>query len=136
MKKILNYDISNYDISYALKTKEEQFNEFYYSARNPLFLIPDFLGYPEDIFVSFIDFIEKEKGSILDLDGGDFINETVIDPITGFSSYEYEVYHILFSEEEPPISYIIDVKGYVIPFDKTNKEGYYFLATNVNIKEK
>ena len=136
MTKTFDYDISNYDISTALKTKESQFNKFYYSG-HPDFMIPDFSNIPNDIWDSFISFLEKEKGDVYDQDGGDFISETILDPITGFSSYEYEVYGIFFSEDEPPIDYLLEIKGYIIPFDKTNKkEGYYFLATNVNIKEK
>lgn len=139
MKKTLNYDISNYDISTALKTKDAQFDKFYYSG-HPLFLIPDFSEYPDDIWLSFLNFLEKNKGkNCYDNDGGEVIENTLLDVNTGYSTCIYEAWGISFSEDDEPKDYEIEVKGYII-IDEDNSDGkfitYYFLATEVNIKEK
>jgi len=137
MRTQLKYDISNFDISQALKTKDEQFDKFYYQG-HPNFMIPDFLHLPADIWATFFEFIEKEFGKeVYDDDGGEVIENTLLDVNTGYSRCVYEAWGINFSEDEETKDYQVEVFGYIIPFDKTNKkEGYYFLATEVNIKEK
>ena len=139
MIKIFNYDISNYDISTALKTKDAQFDEFYYSG-HPLFLIPDFSEYPDDIWLSFLSFLEKEKGKdCYNDDGGEIIENTILDENNGYSRCVYDACEINFSKDEETKNYQVEVFGYII-IDEDNSDDkfttYYFLATEVNIKIK
>jgi len=138
MRTQLKYDISKYDISAALKTKEEQFDEFYYSG-HPLFLIPDFFEEEDDIWTSFMNFLEKEfDKEIYDQDGGEIIHKEIIDVNTGYSRCVYEALEINFSIDEEPKNYQVEVFGYIIINEEninTDFAKYYFLATEVNIKE-
>jgi hypothetical protein len=69
----------------VLKTEEEQFDKFFYQG-HPLFLIPDFNQYPEDIWTSYMSFLEKNHScEIYDQDGGDVHSVEIIDVNTGIN---------------------------------------------------
>jgi hypothetical protein len=71
-----NIDISKYKV---IKDKDEQFNMLFYSG-HPLFLIPDFSEYPEDIHLGILDYLEKiNQKPVYDQDGGEVESHTIIE---------------------------------------------------------
>jgi hypothetical protein len=134
MTKTFTYDISNYDISTALKTKEDQFGSFYYSGHHE-FMIPDFSNSTCDIWLSFLNFLEKENNKeVYDQDGGEIIENEILDINTGYSRCVYEALFINFDEDEPRKDYQVEVFGYIILDKSSGEDNYYFLAAGVNIK--
>ena len=127
-----NVDLTNKTV---LKTDEEQFDKLFYSG-HPAFLIPDFQPYNEDIWLSFMDYLEREKDvAIYDQDGGEISGQKVIDTITGLTKCNYEAYDIVMDVKtfpNEPISYVLDIEGYVI---LENQYDAYFLTTKVTINE-
>jgi hypothetical protein len=116
-----------------LKTKEEQFDSFFYQG-HPLFLIPDFNPNPEDIWLSYMDFLEteysgspNEKLELYDQDGGEVHSIQILDPATGLTKCTYTAYGIVFDEDDDPQDIDVEIEGYVIEdgFD------HFFVATKV-----
>jgi hypothetical protein len=78
----------------VIKTKEEQFDTFFYQG-HPLFLIPDFNQNPEDIWLSYMEFLEKNHScEIYDQDGGEVHSIEIIDENTGLTKCIYTAYGI------------------------------------------
>lgn len=129
--KTFNYNpnLSNLTI---LKTEDEQFDKFFYQG-HPLFLIPDFNPDLEDIWLSFLDYLEKSIGKpIYDQDGGEVTSKTILDSNTGLTKCIYEAYGINFDKDDDPVDIIVEIEGYVV-HDSNNINGidYYFVATKV-----
>lgn len=98
--------------------------ELVFGEGHPLFLIPDFNQYPEDIWLSYEDYIEVKYGRIYDQNGGEIISYTPIDN-SGLMRVEYILNDLsLESDKDNYKEYNITIEGYVI------SEGY-FLATKV-----
>ena len=114
----------------VFKTAKEQYNEFFVSG-HPYFLIPAFDEYPSDIWTSYLDYLETIHGEIWDQDGGEIIEEEIIDKETGLTKCVYEAYGIQFGEDDEPVDITVEVIGYVVE-DEDN--GVYFLATIVTEK--
>lgn len=114
----------------VVKTKDEQYKNFFYSG-HPCFLIPDF-GYdtPQDIWIIFIDFLEKIRGEdIYNQDGGEIESYTIVNEETGLTKCKYTAYDIVFNEDDDEsVDIEVDIEGYVV----TDKDDLtYFLATKV-----
>jgi len=129
--KTYNYNVNLTGLK-VLKTDKEQSR--FFGDGHPDFLIPDFSPEKEDIWLSFMDYLEKKNGSIYDQDGGEVESNSIIDTSTGLTKCEYNAYGISFNEDEDPSDYTIEIEGYVI--DENNQPQFsdlYFLATKVTI---
>jgi hypothetical protein len=112
----------------VIKTKEEQFDKFFYQG-HPLFLIPDFNQYPEDIWLSYMDFLEKNHScEVYDQDGGEITSYDIIDSTTGLTKCVYTSYGISLDEDDDPQDIDVEIEGYVVEMP-TNE--YVFVATKV-----
>ena len=112
----------------VIKTKEEQFDKFFYQG-HPLFLIPDFNQYPEDIWLSYMDFLEKNHScEVYDQDGGEILSYDIIDYTTGLTKCVYTSYGISLDEDDEPQDIDVEIEGYVVEMS-TNE--YVFVATKV-----
>lgn len=112
-----------------IKTESEQFDKFFYSG-HPTFLIPEFSEYPEDIWLSFMSYLEKVNNkTIYDQDGGEITYHKIIDD-TGLTVCTYEAYGISFSEDEDLVDYKLEITGYVISRDKMCAD---FYATKIKL---
>ncbi len=96
------------------------------------FLIPDFCDEPSDIWLSFIDFIEKEIGDELwDQNGGEVESKGIMSP-DGLTKCVYTAYDIQKTEDSEEENFDVEVTGYVV--ENTSTEEVYFVATKVKIK--
>ncbi len=128
MQKQLKYEV-NLEGSSIIKTKDEQFNSFFYSG-HPYFLIPDFNSKPEDIWLSFMEYLESLSGEELyDQDGGEVEEYSIIDAETGLTKCKYVALGIQENEDDDLHDYEVDMLGYVV----TKEDNTYFIATEVNI---
>lgn len=125
MKFEYNIDISNLAV---IKDEEKQFDLFFYQG-HPVFVIPDF-GQANDIWLGFLDYLERENGEAWDQDGGEITSHKIIDS-DGLTKCTYEAYGISFDEDEDLKDYVVEIEGYVIMESQFNS---YFLAKTVNIK--
>ncbi len=119
-----------------IKTQELQRQMFFFDG-HPEFLIPDFNvvdakygGIDKcDIWLSFQDYLEKKKGEdVWDQDGGEVIDDKVIDANTGLTKCKYIAYGISFqSDEDNYKDYEVEIEGYVV----SDGSETYFAATKV-----
>ena len=130
MKKKFTYEPNLTGLN-IIKDANEQHEKFFYSG-HPYFLIPDFCDEPNDIWLSFLDFLEKEIGDELwDQNGGEVQSEGVISP-DGLTKCVYSAYDIQKTEDSEEESFDIEVTGYVV--ENPSTEEVYFVATKVKIK--
>ena len=125
MKKTLNYqpNLNSLDI---IKDEISQHREFFISG-HPHFLIPDFNSGLAEIWISFLDYLEKEKDQeVYDQDGGEITSHRIINSQTGLTSCKYTAYGITFNEDDEPQDYDLDIEGYVV-----RDRGTHFVATKV-----
>ena len=114
-----------------IKNEKEQHEKFFQDG-HPYFLIPDFSDEPSDIWLSFLDFLEKEIGDELwDQNGGEVQSEGVISP-DGLTKCVYTAYGIQKTEDSDEEDFDVEVTGYVV--ESTSTEEVYFVATKVKIK--
>jgi hypothetical protein len=115
-----------------IKNETEQHEKFFCNG-HPDFLIPDFCEDPSDIWLSFLDFLEKEIGDELwDQNGGEVQSEGVISP-DGLTKCVYSAYDIQKTEDEEDLeNFDVEVTGYVV--ENPSTEEIYFVATKVKIK--
>lgn len=115
----------------VIKTKEEQFDKFFYQG-HPLFLIPDFNSNPEDIWLSYMDFLEKNHScDIYDQDGGEITSYDIIDPNTGLTKCIYTAYGIQLGESDEPQDVEVEIEGYIEEVPQGSFSEYIFVATKV-----
>lgn len=122
--KQLNYtpDLTGLTI---LKTEDEQFENFFYSG-HPNFMIPDFCEEPADIWISYLDHIERLIGrGIYCDDGGEVISRKIM--ADGLTSCVYEAYGVMIDEDSEPVDLKLEIEGYVVGFD----DEYHFAVTKV-----
>lgn len=112
-----------------IKDPQIQWNEFFTDG-HPKFLIPDFNSTKVDIWLSFIDYLEKNSKNIYDQDGGEIISNSVINTNTGLTECAYLAYGIMFDTDDESFDYKVKIEGYVV---KSQNETY-FVATKVNIE--
>lgn len=111
-----------------IRTKEEQFDKFFYQG-HPLFLIPDFNQNPEDIWLSYMEFLEKNHScEIYDQDGGEVHSVEIIDGNTGLTKCIYTAYGISLDENDEPQDIDVEIEGYVVEMPTGE---YVFVATKV-----
>jgi len=111
----------------VIKTEEEQFDTFFYQG-HPLFLIPDFNEYPEDIWLSYMEYLEnKNSNEIYDQDGGEVHSVEILDKTTGLTKCTYTTYGISFDEDEEPQDIDVEIEGYIVQ----DELAYVFMATKV-----
>ncbi len=123
-----NVDLNNLKI---LNTEDEQHNFFVHG--HPVFLIPDFCKDPEDIWLSFMDYIEKVKEiEIYDQNGGEVYEHSIIDSKTGLTRCKYVAY-LQLTEEDEEKEYEVEIEGYIVMVDDESQE-CHFLATKVSIE--
>jgi hypothetical protein len=131
MRTDLNYSpcLGGLDV---IKNEKEQFDEFFYSG-HPYFLIPDFNRNKDDIWLSFMDYYEKEKNiDLYDQNGGEIIEHKVIDSVSGLTECKYQSYGFIEDKDSDEFDCLLTIQGYVI---KDEENGNYFLATSVKIQE-
>lgn len=125
MNKKLNYNINLTNLNVV---KEDLHNAFFYKG-HPEFLIPDFNASPTDIWLGFMDYLEKiNNKDIYDQDGGEITSYKFINN-NGLVECVYEAYGINFDEDEEPKDYKVTVNGYVI----LDTDSTYYIAENVDI---
>lgn len=113
----------------VIKDVDGQFDKFFYKG-HPEFLIPDFSEFKEDIWTSYLDYLEKQLGKeVWDQDGGEITDNQIIDKKTGLTKVTYTAYGIMIDEDSDCEDHDIDIEGYVIQDGKET----YFLATKVEI---
>jgi hypothetical protein len=128
MKKFFEYNVDLSTLK-VIKDVDRQFDKFFYKG-HPEFLIPDFSNYKEDIWDSYLEYLEKDLGrEIWDQDGGEIIEYQVIDEETGLTKVNYISYGIMVDEDSECEDHDIDIEGYVIQDGKET----YFLTTKVEI---
>lgn len=131
--KTLNYINYNHltDSTFnPIKTDKEQDEKFFYKG-HPAFLIPDFYNGKADIWVTFLDWIEKQIGyEIWDQEGGEITSHKIISS-DGYTKCRYEVYDVMLNEESEPKNIIVDIEGWVVD----DLDGTYFLASKVIIHD-
>ena len=120
-----------------IKDDEEQFYKFFYQG-HPLFLIPDFSQYPEDIWLSYMNFLERDMScEIYDQDGGEVTPHNVIDKNTGLTRCVYTAYGIMVDKSDDPQDVEVEIEGFVVEvaphtdFNQSSFENYVFIATKV-----
>lgn len=113
-----------------IKTKEEQFDKFFYKG-HPNFLIPDFSkNCPlQDIWTGFLEYIENVIGHTIDDQDGGEVTFKEIKSEDGLTYCEYEAYGILIDEDSESKDIKIGIEGYVVEDDNDA----HFIATKVNI---
>ena len=111
-----------------IKTQEEQFDKFFYQG-HPLFLIPDFNQYPEDIWLSYMEFLEKNHScEIYEQDGGEVHSVEIIDSTTGLTKCIYTAYGISLDDNDEPQDVDVEIEGYVV---ENSPNDCVFIATKV-----
>ena len=126
-----------------LKDLEEQKQNFFYEG-HPLFLIPDFLPYPADIWISYMEFLERnysgspgQKLDIYDQDGGEVHSYQILDSNTGLTKCTYTAYGIMFDEDSEPEDFDVEIEGYIMEvpphtdFNDSSFSQFVFMATKV-----
>ena len=113
----------------VLKTNYEQFEQFFYKG-HPQFLIPDFNSEPTDIWISYLDYLEKIYGEEIDDDGGEVSSHKVIDNETGLTRCTYTAYGIC--TDDVCRDHILRIEGYVV-LDVENDS--HFVVTLLEINE-
>ncbi|HWY36543.1 MAG TPA: hypothetical protein VNX68_18010 [Nitrosopumilaceae archaeon] len=109
-----------------INTEEEQLSSFFQHG-HPEFLIPDFNPEKLDIWISYLDFLEANKGiEIYDQDGGEIISNEIIDE-TGLTKCVYKA-SIQISEDSELEDINVDMEGYVV---QSNDGSVYFTPTQV-----
>ena len=127
MKKIFEYKINLNGLN-VIKSNRDQDNRFFYKGHTD-FLIPDFMKEKCDIWLSFLDYLEKDRGEIYDQDGGEISKHDILNKETGLTYCRYTANGIIFDEGDDPVDINVDIEGYVIQdFLDT-----YFLAQKVTI---
>lgn len=111
----------------VIKTEDEQNDKFFYSG-HPYFLIPDFDTEKADIWLSFLDFLDREIGETWDQNGGEIEEHEIIAP-DGLTKCTYVAYEIQATEDSELENWNVDITGYVVE----DGEEVYFLATEVKI---
>jgi hypothetical protein len=128
MRKFFEYNVDLSTLK-VIKDVDRQFDKFFYKG-HPEFLIPDFSNCKEDIWDSYLEYLEKDLGrEIWDQDGGEIIEYQVIDDKTGLTKVNYTAYGIMVDEDSECVDHDIDIEGYVIQ----NGKETYFLTTKVEI---
>jgi hypothetical protein len=128
MRKFFEYNVDLSTLK-VIKDVDRQFDKFFYKGQ-PEFLIPDFSNCKEDIWDSYLEYLEKDLGrEIWDQDGGEIIEYQVIDEETGLTKVSYTSYGIMVDEDSECEDHDIDIEGYVIQDGKET----YFLTTKVEI---
>lgn len=110
-----------------IRTDDEQHDKFFYSG-HPDFLIPDFADDLADIWISFLDFLDKEIGETYDQNGGGVEEHKIIAP-DGLTKCTYVAYGIQATEDSEEEDWNVEITGYVVESD----ESTYFAATEVII---
>jgi len=115
----------NVDLSKLNVVKNESDIKDFFLDGHPLFLIPDFFRGAADIWVTYLDFLEKKYDcEIWNQDGGEIISHKIF--YNGLVKCIYQSYAICVNEDDDPVDHVIEIEGYII--QDTYK---YFLATNV-----
>jgi hypothetical protein len=115
----------------VIKTKEEQFDKFFYQG-HPNFLIPDFNQNTEDIWLSYMDFLEKKHScEVYDQDGGEIHSVEIIDENSGLTKCIYTAYDITLEENDEPQDVDVEIEGYVVEIPQSTFNEYVFVATKV-----
>lgn len=128
MKKFFEYNVDLSTLK-VIKDVDRQFDKFFYKV-NPEFLIPDFSSIKDDIWSSYLDYLEKDLDKeVFDQDGGDITDNEIIDEETGLTKVIYTAYDIMIDEDSDCMDHDITIEGYVIQ----DKRDTYFLATKVEI---
>lgn len=128
MRKFFEYNVDLSTLK-VIKDVDRQFDKFFYKG-HPEFLIPDFSIYKEDIWTSYLNYLEKDLGKeVWDQDGGEIIEYQLIDENTGLTRVDYTAYGIMIDEDSECEDHDIDIEGYVIQDGKET----YFLTTKVEI---
>ena len=112
----------------VINTAAEQHSSFFQDG-HPRFLISDFFdGSPQDIWITFLDFLERIKGSeVYDQDGGEVISNEIVNSETGLTKCTYQAW-VQLTEDSELESINVDIEGYVV---QSNDNGTYFVATKV-----
>jgi hypothetical protein len=116
----------------VIKTEKEQF-EFFMQG-HPQFLIPDFYPNADDIWITYMVYLEKLNSKDLwDQDGGEVHSYQILDQNTGLTKCIYTAYGIMFDEDSEPKDFDVEIEGYVVEVPMT---GFVFMATKVFEKSK
>lgn len=120
----------------VLKTNYEQYEYFFYKG-HPNFLIPDFNSEPIDIWIGYLDYLEKIHGEEVEDDGGEVSSHKVIDNETGLTRCTYTAYGIC-TDGDVCKDHTLYIEGYVVVKSEDAKlrfyDDSYFIATLVEIK--
>ena len=112
----------------TLKTEKEQNENFFYDG-HPVFLIPDFSTQPGDIWLIYMDFLEKDMDcEIWDQDGGEITSHSIMDANTGLTKCTYTAYGLMLDEDEDPQDVDVEIEGFIV---ETVNQGFQFWATKV-----
>lgn len=123
----------------VIKDFSKQENEFFRDG-HPNFLIPDFFKNPAckdiaDIWITFLEYLEKKYTSIYDQEGGEVSDHKIIDSLSGLTSCIYTAYCIQKDEDSEPVDIKVEVEGYVVEDNKYDNNGstpkIFFYATKV-----
>lgn len=120
-----NYNVNLQGLR-VLKTNEEQQKLFFYKG-HPEFLIPDFGPNVEDIWTSFLNYLENVHGDIYDQDGGEITSHSVVDESSGLTQCEYVANGIQIDENSDIVDMSVKVEGYVVEANGNT----HFLTTRV-----
>lgn len=128
--KTFNYNVNLNGLD-IIKTDKEQNESFFYQG-HPKFLIPDFCSNQEDLWLTFMDYLESTYNKeVYDQDGGEIESNNVIDPNTGLTQCKYVAYGVNLDEDDDPVDIEVDIEGYVVRFTMLDSNDVYFLATKV-----
>ena len=101
-----------------LKTKQEQ--DLFWVHSHADYLIPDFNEEPCEIWISFMEYLEKqllpEGETVWDQNGGEVTDIKILDA-TGLTSCVYEAYDIQVKEEDDPKDYKVMLEGYIAEYE-------------------
>lgn len=129
MRKFFEYNVDLSTLK-VIKDVDRQFDKFFDKA-HPEFLIPDFSSIKDDIWNSYLEYLEKDLGrEVWDQDGGEIIEYQLIDENTGLTRVDYTAYDIMIDEDSDCEDHDITIEGYVIQ----EKKETYFLTTKVEIE--
>lgn len=130
IKKIMNQFNYNPAITQrVLKTEKEQYDKFFYQG-HPNFLIPDFFKTPEDIWITYLEYLEKNYScdQIWDQEGGEVHSIEILDENTGLTKCIYTAYDLVFNENDESQDIDVEIEGYVVEYSPNY---YVFIATKV-----
>lgn len=122
---LFNYKVNLIGLN-VLKTDVEQTDLFFYQG-HPEFLIPEFSPNLEDIWISFLNYLEKIHGKITDQNGGEIISYEILDKDTGLTQCKYVAYDIQIDDKSDMTDIPVKIEGYVVK----DKDRVYFLTTKV-----